>query len=47
MLMGVLSLAGVGVAFLIRDRDAASTMHREPVQVGVDEGDRERAVATH
>jgi EmrB/QacA subfamily drug resistance transporter len=46
MLMGVLSLIGVGVAFLIRDRDAASTMHRGAVIGGV-EGEHERAVAMH
>jgi EmrB/QacA subfamily drug resistance transporter len=46
MLMGVLSLAGAVVAFLIRDRDAAATMHRANVTVAADEGERE-AVPAH
>lgn len=47
MLMGVLSLIGVGVAFLIRDRDAASTMHASAVSVAAEEGDRRQAPAMH
>ena len=47
MLMGVLSLIGVGVAFLIRDRDAASTMHAETVTIGADDADRGQVAAMH
>lgn len=45
ILMGVISLIGVGVALLIRDRDAAATMRRATAIEGAD-GERE-PVAAH